>query len=298
MLRVRGPQGRARREVMRHSLAIAALLLCAIAPLTAQGTYSTGIAVPSRADSMLAAGRLAAAEQVLYAAADARPRAPEPRGALGAYLASRGRFRIAEILFQEAQRFGANPRTVQRAIAVMAPYRVAHPAGPVVAVPITPTLDRSALFAFSVRGTGDEVTALFDPSVRGVVLGRAAANRFAVRADRVSLGIGARRLAGIEATVDLLVSPDEVRIGLDVLWGLHPQVDERAGVLTLGRAPNLAGFSGKVEQVPFVLTFPGMLLVPRVGAPPHQLNSREGRALLRGTRWHIDAATATLAIER
>lgn len=298
MRRVRGPQGRACQRVMCRSLALAALLLGASASLTAQGTYPSGIAVPSRADSMLAAGRLAAAEQALYAAADARPRAPEPRGALGAYLASRGRFRIAEILFQEAQRFGANPRTVQRAIAIMAPYRVAHPAGPVVAVPITATSDRSALFALPVRGSGDELTALFDPSVRGVVLGRAAVNQFAVRGGRVSVGIGARRLEGLEATVDSLATPKEVRIGLDVIWGLHAQVDERAGMLTLGRVPNLAGIAGKVEQVPFVLTFPGMLLVPRVGAPPYQLNSREGRALLRGTRWQIDAATATLAIER
>lgn len=281
-----------------RGVALIAFSTYAIAPLAAQGTYATGIAVPSRADSMLAVGRLAAAEQALYAAADARPRAPEPRGALGAYLASRGRFRIAEILFQEAQRFGADPRTVQRAIAVMAPYRVVHPAGPVVAVPITATTDRSALFAIPVQGTREEVSALVDPSVRGIVLGRAAVARFTTRAGRASIGIGARRLDGLELTVDSLASPDEVRIGLDALWGLHPQVDERAGMLTLGRAPNLVGITGKVEQVPFVLTFPGMLLVPRVGAPPFQLNSREGRALLRGTRWQIDAATATLAIER
>ena len=298
MLRARGPQGRARRWVMHRRLALASLLVGSAAPLVAQGSYSTGVAVPSRADSMLSAGRLAAAERALYTAVDARPRAPEPRGALGAYLASRGRFRVAEILFQEAQRVGAEPRTVQRAIAVMAPYRVAHPVEPVVAVPISATLDRSALFALRVRGTRDDMTALLDPSVRGVVLGRAAVARFAVRAGRVSVDIGARRLEGLEATVDSLAPPDDLRIGLDVLWGLHPQVDERAGMLTLGRPPNLAGIAGQVEQVPFVLTFPGMLLVPRVGQPPYPLNSREGRALLRGTRWQIDAATATLAIER
>ncbi len=298
MLRARGPQGRARRWVVHRRLALAALLVGSTAPLVAQGSHSTGVAVPSRADSMLSAGRLAAAEQALYTAVDARPRAPEPRGALGAYLASRGRFRVAEILFQEAQRFGADPRIVQRAIAVMAPYRVAHPVEPVVAVPISATRDRSALFAFRVRGTRDDMTALFDPSVRGVVLGRAAVARFAVRAGRVSVNIGARRLEGLEATVDSLAPPDDLRIGLDVLWGLHPQVDERAGMLTFGRPPNLAGIAGQVEQVPFVLTFPGMLLVPRVGQPPYSLSSREGRALLRGTRWQIDAATATLVIER
>jgi len=275
-------------------------ILCAVsAPaLSAQGTFPSSVAKPSRADSMLAVGRLAAAEQALYAAADARPRAPEPRGALGAYLASRGRFRIAEILFQEAQRFGANPRTVQRAIAVMAPYRARMAAGPVVAVPIVATTDRSALFAITVQGARGEFTALIDPRVRGVVLGRMAAERAAVRAGRVSLQIGERTLEGLEATVDSLATPDEVRIGLDALWALQPQVDERAGMLTLGRPPDLAAIEGRVEQVPFVLTFPGMLLVPRVGSPPFALESREGRAMLRGTRWQIDAATATITIER
>jgi hypothetical protein len=272
-------------------------MLCAAA-LSAQGTYPSSVALPSRADSMLAVGRLAAAEQALYAAADARPRAPEPRGALAAYLASRGRFRIAEILFQEAQRFGANPRTVQRAIAVMAPYRVRVSPGPVVAVPILATTDRTALFAFMVQAARGETAVLFDPQARGVVLGRAAAERFAVREGRVALQIGGRRLEGLEATVDSLATSDEVRIGLDALWALQPQVDERAGMLTLGRAPDPASIPGRVEQVPFVLTFPGMLLVPRVGAPPFALESREGRALLRGTRWQIDAATATVMIER
>jgi hypothetical protein len=274
------------------------LVVTSASALSAQGTYPPSVAVPSRADSMLAVGRLAAAEQALYAAADARPRAPEPRGALGAYLASRGRFRIAEILFQEAQRFGANPRSVQRAIAAMAPYRMRVTAGPVVAVPIVATTDRTALFAFTVEGARGEVSALFDPRVRGVVLGRRAAERVAVRDGRVALQVGARRLEGLEATVDSLATPDEVRIGLDALWALQPQVDERAGMLTLGRAPDLAAIAGRVEQVPFVLTFPGMLLVPRVGAPPFALESREGRALLRGTRWQIDAATATITIER
>lgn len=282
---------------MRRARSVLLLVMSATA-LSAQGTYPPSVAVPSRADSMLSVGRLAAAEQALYAAADARPRAPEPRGALGAYLASRGRFRIAEILFQEAQRFGANPRTVQRAIAVMAPYRARVAAGPVVAVSIVATTDRTALFAFTVQGARGEVNALFDPRVRGVVLGRMAAERFALRDGRVAVQIGARRLEGLEAAVDSLASPDEVRIGLDALWALHPQVDERAGMLTLGRAPDLAAIEGRVQQVPFVLTFPGMLLVPRVGAPPFPMESREGRALLRGTRWQIDAATATIAIER
>lgn len=287
---------------MRAWLASCAVIaVCAVIDprvATAQGTYPPSIAQPSRADSLLAVGRLAALEQTLYSAADARPRAPEPRGALGAYLASRGRFRIAEILFQEAQRFGANPRTVQRAIAAMAPYRVRVSDGPEVAVSITTTTDATALFAFPVSAGRSEFMALFDPRVRGVVFGRSAAATAALRAGRVTLRIDARVLEGVEATVDSMATPTEMRVGLDVLWGLHPQVDERASVLTLGRAPNPAAIPGRVEQVPFVLTFPGMLLVPRVGSPPFTLESRAGRALLRGSRWQIDAATATIMVER
>lgn len=293
---------RGRESCARVSLAVCAVIAsCAViypSAANAQGTYPPSIAQPSRADSLLALGRLAALEQTLYSAADARPRAPEPRGALGAYLASRGRFRIAEILFQEAQRFGANPRSVQRALAAMAPYRVRVGDGPEIAVAITVTSDATALFAFPVRAGRGEFMALFDPSVRGVVLGRAAAAMIAQRNGRLTLRIDARTLEGVEASVDSTATPNEMRVGLDVLWGLHPQVDERASVLTLGRAPNPGAILGRVEQVPFVLTFPGMLLVPRVGSPPFALESRAGRALLRGTRWQIDAATATLMVER
>lgn len=80
-------------------------------------------AAPSRADSLLASGRLWAAEEALYAAVDAAPRAPAARGELGRYLASRARFTIAEVLFREALRFGADTPGVSQALMAMAPYR-------------------------------------------------------------------------------------------------------------------------------------------------------------------------------
>jgi hypothetical protein len=299
---------------MLRAVLLAALV--AIAPianaprLSAQSARSAAgdprtVVVLSRADSLLAVGRLAAAEDALYAEVTARPRAPAPRGALGAYLASRARFRIAEVLFEEAQRFGADRRAVQRAIAQMAPYRVPVPAGPVTAVPITPVADPTALGGFAVRARrgGEEFSAVLDLRVRGVVLGRAAAEAFALRGPRgaerlAELWIGERRLEGLEATVDPQLSPRELRVGLDALWGLHPQIDARAGMLTLGREPNVGSISGPVEQIPFVLTFPGLSLVPRVGSAPIALESRAGRALLSGARWQVDARTATLIVER
>lgn len=254
------------------------------------------------AERLLAAGRLAAAEEALYAAADARPRAPEPRGALARYLASRGRFRIAEILLEEAQRFGASASQVRRALASFAPYRMVAPPGPEVTVPITPTRDARALWQLPLRVGDVPFNALFDPGVQGLRVGRAAAESVGVRgraAQRLdNVWIGERRLARVEVTVDSLAAPDELRIGLDALWSLHPLVDDAAGTLTLGRAPNAARLAGRVEQVPFVLTFPGMLLVPTVGQPPIGLESAAARARLRGSRWQVDAATATLIVER
>jgi len=293
---------------MTRAVLLAALVALAPGQLSAQGAGAGDprtIVVMSRADSLLAVGRLAAAEDALYREVAARPRAPEPRGALAAYLASRARFRIAEVLFEEALRFGADRRTVQRAIAEMAPYRANVPAGPVTAVPFTPVADPTALGGFTVRARrgGEEFSAVLDPRVRGVVLGRAAAEAFALRGRRgaetlAELWIGERRLEALEASVDAQLAPRELRIGIDVLWGLHPQVDARAGMLTLGREPDVGAITGPVQQIPFVLTFPGLALVPRVGSAPVPLESRAGRALLSAARWQVDARTATLVVER
>lgn len=279
--------------------AFALACLVGPAPVAAQ---SVALAAPSRADSLLAMGRLAAAEDALYRAASARPRAPEPRGALAAYLASRARWRIAEILWEEAERFGADPRAVARAKATMTPYRRRVDDGPAVALPLRPSAEPGVLAAFDLRparGADEAVEGLLDLRSHGLVFGRAAAARFGLRPGRaVTIWLGERALEVTDARVDSLLAPLGVRVGLDVLWPLHPQVDERAQVLTLGQRPDPAGITGRVEQVPFVLTFPGLDLVPRVGAPPIALESRAGRAYLRGTRWQIDAATATLLVER
>jgi hypothetical protein len=108
---------------------VAAVIVSAaiVAPvrLAAQlpSSRSLPVAAPSRADSLLARGRLWAAEQALYSAVDAAPRAPAARGELGRYLASRGRFTIAEVLFREALRFGADTPAVAQALMAMAPFR-------------------------------------------------------------------------------------------------------------------------------------------------------------------------------
>lgn len=54
-----------------------------VAPIPAADAQQPRLAAPSRADSLLAQGRLAAAEHALYAAADAKPRDLSARGARG-----------------------------------------------------------------------------------------------------------------------------------------------------------------------------------------------------------------------
>lgn len=62
----------------------------------------------SRADSLLSAGSLQRAESLYYAAAQAHPRDPASRWALGKYLASRGAPRVGMTLLEEAIQFGGD----------------------------------------------------------------------------------------------------------------------------------------------------------------------------------------------
>ncbi len=284
------------RVLNRFAGRLAMLGLCIGPSLDAQ---QPRLAEPSRADSMLAQGRLAAAENALYAASDAKPRDPAARGALAAYLASRGRFGIALVLFDEAQRFGADPSRIAMARAAILPYTSAAAAGEETTVPLTPSREPRTLGAVpvrSVRAAPATQLAIIDPNVTGVVMGRDAAQRFEVERGRPlrELWIGDRRLLRLAVRVDTLAGVDELRIGLDVLWGLQPLFDERAGTLTLGRA--IGGAAS--QQIPWLLTFPGLQLVPEVGQPPLRIESVRGRALLRGTRWQIDTRAATIRVER
>lgn len=212
------------RDVARRLCGAVVLVVCANVAARAQAPRpALPAAQPSRADSLLAQGRLAAAEEALYAASDARPRDPAARGALAAYLASRGRFTIALVLFDEAQRFGADAGRVQLARQEILPYHVAQAPGPAVTVPFATPTQPATLGAFTVRpgrSAASAFTATLDPNLRGVVLGRRAAAAFSLDGSRrlEALCIGERRLARLEARVDSLASPDEVRVGLDVLW--------------------------------------------------------------------------------
>lgn len=269
-------------------------------PHTALSAQQPRLAEPSRAESLLVQGRLAAAEDALYAASNAKPRDPAARGALAAYLASRGRFAIALVLFDEAQRFGADQQRIRLARAAILPYMNAAGAGSETTVSLRPSRDPRSFGTIPVRrsrATSETYEADVDPNVSGITMGRGAAQRFGVERGRPldELWIGERRAQRIAVRVDSLSAPDEIRLGLDVLWNFQPLFDEGAGTLTLGRAISAASVG---QQIPWLLTFPGLQLVPVVGRAPVRIESAAGRALLRGARWQIDTRNATIRVDR
>jgi hypothetical protein len=291
---------------------------------------------PSLAQQYLDVGRLFMAERELYAAVAAEPRRSAPRGELARYLASRGRFRIADVLLDEALRFGADPAIVTRARAEMQLYRsaadrkpipgVRPPAavvardaeraakgharnwdGPEASVPMQMTEDAHTLLRFEARTARGPVWVTIDPRTEGVAI---ASTDTMFRVQRFGgdmayepvllheLTIGARVLRWIDAVVDPSVRAGELRVGMDVFWQLRPVVDERVGTITFPGLGSSETVPARARQIPFVLAFPGLMLVPQPGVPPVAVESDGGRALLRGARWWLDVAAGTVVVTR
>ena len=176
------------------------------------------VAVPTRpgdlarADALLRAGRVDAAEALYYREVRRRPRDPAARLALGRYLASRGATKIGTVLIEEARFFGANPVLAAIHLAPLyvrlgdykaltllpatplslgerarAQWLAKNP--PAVAGPDSVTLAMTApeSDSTSVIGTveitvdGRSIVAEIDPTVRGLVLDTATARTASAR---------------------------------------------------------------------------------------------------------------------
>lgn len=254
------------------TLALLPLLAAlAVVPAAAQSRQAEP-PPPSRADEYLAQGRLALAERELYAAVAREPREPSHRGALGRYVASRGRFRIAEVLFLEALRFGADTPSVARALAMMDPYRPRSERKPIpgvrspvavvardraravrggdevidgveVTVPLEAVVEGGGIARVRARGARGPVWVVLDPSREGIAISGSddsalVAESFGGRGSGSpalveELWIGERRLAWLDAYIDQSVPSGEVRIGIDVMWRLRVIVDARGPESTL-----------------------------------------------------------------
>src|SRR5690242_8533720 len=190
------------RDLALHAVA---MLLVGTVPIgRAGGQFGGGV---PQADSMLATGRVSAAESLYYAASSARPRDAVARAALGRYLAARGALRIGAVLLEEARQFGGDTAGIARSLvliyASLGDYRalaslprsplstaaqtrvrwlVSHP--PVLEFPDTvivlnykPLADRSGIGVISL-GIGEHpLDALIDPRVSGLLLRGTAARR-------------------------------------------------------------------------------------------------------------------------
>ena len=99
--------------IHRAKTCVALVALTSLATLAAPAQAQWGV---WGADSLLAAGRVTAAESLYYAASSASPRDPGPRAALGRYLAARGALRIGAVLLEEARVFGGDTASLARAL--------------------------------------------------------------------------------------------------------------------------------------------------------------------------------------
>ena len=222
-------------------------------------------------DSLLAMGRLAAAESAYYAAARARPRDPQVRTALGKYLAARGATRVGAVLLEEARFFGGDSISLARALVPLyerlgdfaaldslspnvlttserrrARWLKDKPAhasfrDSIVLMSYRPTADGQGLGTLLVRLGKTEVSAVIDPRVAGFVVPTSmrrdlrtfGETRGSAPAVADALRVGGIVFANVPAT---LGGPDEkARIGFDVLAPYSPSFDPRRGVLVLRR---------------------------------------------------------------
>lgn len=292
---------RQRIQSLWHRAATAAALLLA-APRVTGAQWGLW-----KADSLLAEGRLAAAESAYYAATRQRPRDPQARAALGRYLAARGGVRAGAVLLEEAQFFGGDSAALARALVPMylrlGDYRALSELRPNVlsgaerrragwlATRKTEARLRDTVVLMSYRPMGDggglgtvtlrigraELPAVIDPRLSGLVLPStmsrdvrgfgAEGRRTVAAADTIRIGTVAFSNVPV-----MLGSPDEaVRVGFDVLAPYYPAFDPVKGILTLRRvdrrAPRLAG--------------------PRIPA----LYDADGMRLLIGGRWQSSTAS-------
>ena len=101
------------KPVSRAALAALALAGCLAARLLgAQTMLAQNQAIVARADTLLIAGRIFAAESLYYIAVRRGPRDPVARLALGRYLAQRGALKVGAVLMEEARYFGGDPARI------------------------------------------------------------------------------------------------------------------------------------------------------------------------------------------
>ncbi|MGH7656476.1 MAG: tetratricopeptide repeat protein [Gemmatimonadaceae bacterium] len=300
------------------------LALLGAVSLAAQDVRPT---VRSESDVAISDGRLADAESILFSASSAAPRDPSARGALGMFLASRGRLKVGAVLLEEARQFGGDAAVVDARLARIygwlgdwagfaalkhyatagpeherALWLLTHPtaqSGPdTVTVPLEPN-EMAGLGRVVVSIGGASITADIDPAVDGLVLPSspdvtAESKQFGMHDSATvavvyAAGIGELRFTNIPARLSPTARPT---VGLDVLAAFMPTFDAAQQVLTLHQHP----LPPDGALLPFVLGFPGVSFAARAGEPLARMESAAGRAALRGSRWSFDLRRGAIVV--
>jgi hypothetical protein len=281
----------------------------------------------SPAERAIAAGQLDVAQDLLFENTRVAPREPTARGALGQFLASRGRFLVGATLLEEALLFGGDTVSIESrlleifrwtaqydragtlAAARMVPEErsamrragAAAAGGAATAtVPLQPN-EAFGLGRFALRVGSESVDADIQPLMSGLELPSTQA-LFSVlepvgsRGDTTygvvrQISIGGVRFGPVP--VKLVPSLRTARIGLDLLSQLTPTIDAgRAELVVRSEAKEIPG-----KALPVLLSFPGLTFVAREGDAPVSLHTVSGRSVLRGLRWTLDMSAGAIIIE-
>jgi hypothetical protein len=282
------------------------------------------------ADSLLADGRLMAAESVYYAAVRQHPRDPLARAALGRYLAARGGTRAGAVLLEEARFFGGDSMAVARSLIPLyarlgdyealvslrpnllspserrrAQWLATHVAearlrDTVVLVSYRPIGDGKGFGTVMLRLGKTELSAVIDPSATGLVLPsgvRRAVRTFGAAGTGKTLGVVDSVRVGpvIFSHVPALIgSPDEpARIGFDLLSAYYPGFDPAKGLMTLRRV-NRRSPAPQGTRVPALYDGGGMRLL--IGGKWHSTSSSVASMLLATRRWIWDWKVAEVVL--
>ena len=246
------------------------------------------------ADSLLALGRVADAENAYYAAVRASPRNPEARASLGAFLAARGAVRVGTVLLEEARFFGGDSAAIARALIPwyvrLGDYAAVAGVEPnvigtaeralaewLVKQPPQVTLrDSIARFAYRPAGLngglgtvllrvgGIEVAARIDPAGSGVVLPSSMRNELRLFGDSANaIGAASFRIGSLvfeNIPAALASTGDVARIGFDVLAPYSPTFEPGKGRVTLHR-PDRRWRSPAGTRVPALYDAAGVRLL-------------------------------------
>ncbi|MBX9929094.1 MAG: hypothetical protein K2X99_09295 [Gemmatimonadaceae bacterium] len=296
-------------------VACVAVLSIAVAPV-----LHAQVADSALAERYLARGWTTEAEDELYAQVRRAPEDPAARGALGAYLASRGRLRVGATLLEEARRFGGDSSAIARRLAPV--YHWLRDWDALAALPASPLsaaerarvqallrrpfmLDTSRARVALARPSGAHVWPTIEVEIGGrrqwaevdarivglEVEAAPRAQRFGWSAMGEvalvdSVVIGGAVLTNVPAT---LVRRRGARIGLDLFALLRPEMGASGDSVWVGRAPPLRG-AVRADTAVVALGFPGASFT--LHGAPSRVGGEDAalRRWITGHRWWFDAS--------